>query len=472
MYPRFYTFMVTFLLSIMYGWAQNSSDVDSIMVDNLIKERFFEAEELYEQNHHLLSPVNKLLSEAKLLAAFRKFDQSNSKIKSFLDKHGKNVDKNMKVELYRTFFLNILESLNYEDYAWADKHFSDYIEQNLDNMTEDEVSICVRNQKFIVHELREISASLDIRIERINTKGECLLKSDSALVVESDINGLYYNSLMDTGVQEYVLISSKTAKEIGLKYFSKTGPINGETKNAGLGILDSLKIGNLKIYNIPVSVIDFSITNNLPDSLLQNKKFMNFLEKEKDRLRVPIIGLPLLLKIGKIQVDFRTNKVSFPERIESTEKFSFSKPNMFYSQEKIHIKSNLNNILTTLTLDTGASDTFVDLSNAFYRKHEKTLPIQEKQIDTKKTITLTLHPYSVEPKTHYKYLKPPISLIIAPQRTSVRISEDQFVKVGEPTDYLTSEFTRYDGVLGYSFIKDWGKVVLFDFDNMIFSTVE
>ncbi len=471
-YPRFYAFIVTFLLSIMYGWAQDYSDVDSVIVDNLIEERFFEAEELYEQNHHLLSPVNKISSEAKLLAAFRKFDQSNSKIKLLLEEYGENIDKNLKIELYKTLFFNIFESLNYEDYVWADKHFSDYIDQNPDNMTEDEVARCIADQDFVIRVLKKRIASLDMRIERTNTKEECLLKSDSELIIESDINGSSFNSLIDTGVQEYVLISSKTAKEIGLEYSNETMEINGEAKNVGSGILDSLRIGNLKIYNIPVSVIDFSLTNNLPDSLLQNKKFMGFLEKEKDRLRRPIIGLPLLLKIGKIQFDFTTNKVSFPERIESTEKFSFSKPNMFYSQGKIHVKSDLNNILTTLTVDTGAGGSFVDLSNAFYQKHKENLPIREKRIDTKKTINLTLHFHSVEPKTHYRYLKPPIFLVIPPKRTSVRINEDQFVEIGDATDYLTSKFARYDGVLGYSFIKDWGKVVLFDFDNMIFSTVE
>lgn len=79
-------------------------------------------------------------------------------------------------------------------------------------------------------------------------------------------------TLFDTGVSEYLIMDKMIAEQVGVRKYpvyenDTTCTVNGMKVPGYLGILDSLQIGNIKLYHIPVEVIDAKSIIHLSDTL-------------------------------------------------------------------------------------------------------------------------------------------------------------------------------------------------------------
>ncbi len=82
---------------------------------------------------------------------------------------------------------------------------------------------------------------------------------DPVPVIEISINGnKKENFIIDTGVKE-TLLDVSYAKEIRAKFLvNETGPLLGsKSVTFGHGILESIKLGNLIVKNVPIQVVNF-----------------------------------------------------------------------------------------------------------------------------------------------------------------------------------------------------------------------
>jgi tetratricopeptide (TPR) repeat protein len=162
------------------------------------------------------------------------------------------------------------------------------------------------------------------------------------------------NAIFDTGYTECSMNYSK-AKELGVKIVSNdTVLLNGSVKTI-MGILDSIQIQGIKIYNIPVAV-------NLEEKSGITKKIdeVNPADKLSSLQKVDtffsshdiIIGLPIMRLLSNIEYNFINNSISFYR----VSKYHNKQRNLLLSQNKPYIRFKLNNSqYYTAFFDTGGS---------------------------------------------------------------------------------------------------------------------
>lgn len=114
-----------------------------------------------------------------------------------------------------------------------------------------------------------------------------------SIEMDGSINGKGGRFLFDTGAGEN-LITPKLAKEYGLRSLETDITVAGVggLKEGGYAIADTLRIGGMTWLNVPFAVIDTHTGHEEADKF--NKKFQ----------LPPVIGLPVMLCMQEIQLDF------------------------------------------------------------------------------------------------------------------------------------------------------------------------
>ncbi len=464
-------FWTILLFCITVNLKSQESNIDSLLFFSVRDYRFFEIQELYENNKEQLSPTQLSICESILTKVFNQPNKSTLLL-SQLIKTSEADEKNKLISgivlyLYVQLFDNILETKNNDYYEWVCKSINNYIIDNPNNLNDYDLCLFKENLDLFKNAYSKILLSPPLKIERDTyTKDEIPLLSDSFPIILTNINGFKCSTFLDTGVGTYLLINKQTASKMGLNYSTRLAIRNGEQAEIGEGLIDSMKIGTLKIYNIPFEIWDFPLLKNMPDSLKKNKDIMRKYEEIKQILKNPIIGLPLLTKIGGVVFDLKNNSILFPQRV-CLEK-NISKHNIFIFKNKLQTKVKINDIYTTLLFDTGFSG-FIDISDAFFQKNKSVFPSKKKKNEG--VGSFLLHTIEV-PQEPDRYLLNPTIKFCNKDIQSDSIETGNQIIINRKDDFITSKITLYDGVLGYYFLKSLGNKVLIDFDNMNIEILE
>lgn len=122
-----------------------------------------------------------------------------------------------------------------------------------------------------------------------------------SIEMDGSINGKEGRFLFDTGAGGN-LITPKLAKEYGLRSLDTDITVTGVggLKEGGYAIADTLRIGGLTWLNVPFAVIDTHIGYEEADKY--NEKFQ----------LPPVIGLPVMLCMQEIQLDFAHREFIIP----------------------------------------------------------------------------------------------------------------------------------------------------------------
>ncbi len=460
-------FWTILLFCITVNLKSQEIDIDSVIFTNLNNSHFFEIQELYENNKEQLSPVQLSICESMLTKVFNQPNKSTLLLSQLIKTFENKITPDLVFYLYGQLFINLLETKNNDYYEWACKSISSYINYNPHNLNDDTLGLFKENLDFIKNKYSKILLHPPIKIKRSTyDKDEIPLLSDSFPTISTNINGFAYTTLLDTGVDRCLTINKQTALKMGLNYSTRLAIRNGEQVEIGEGLIDSMQIGTLKIYNIPVEILDFPSLKNMPDSLRKNKDIMRKYEEIKQILKNPIIGLPLLTKIGGIIFDLKNNSILFPQKI-CLEK-NITKHNIFIFKKQLQTKVKINDIYTTLTLDTGCSG-FIEISDTFFQKNKSVLPSKKK--NSEGTVNIYLH--NIEfPQEPDRYLLNPTIKFCNKDIQSDSIETGNQIIINRKDAFMTSNFSKYDGVLGYSFLKSLGNKVLIDFENMNIKILE
>lgn len=256
------------------------------------------------------------------------------------------------------------------------------------------------------------------------------------------------------------------AEKMGIKYDSSKivyETINNEQMPSYEIIMDSIEIGNILLYNVPIQLVDNEITQYLPDSIKTDSIKMAKIDSVKNMMSVPIIGLPVMQMIGKFMIDYENNKLYFPDLHDTSE--IAKEPNLFFRNNKVYTQAKINNVPFTGLLDTG-SDGAIDIDTVFYEKFKNDIPIDT--IAEKSPYNFVMiHGAWVD----IPYEIPELTTITFNNKCILPPSEnDAPLRIYPMQSIWPVEFL--DGVLGYDFFKRIGKKVLLDLDNKRLEAVE
>ena len=120
------------------------------------------------------------------------------------------------------------------------------------------------------------------------------------ITMDGRINGHESTLVFDTGAGVNI-ISPTQARDYGLRKLDATSPMAGiGTQQGFYALADTLRIGGMAWSNVPFLVVDIKTGNAKADSIC--------------KLLPPVIGLPIMLRMQEIQLDFENCQIIIPAK--------------------------------------------------------------------------------------------------------------------------------------------------------------
>lgn len=330
-------------------------------------------------------------------------------------------------------------------------HYNKYASQINKNVLERELDLVENIKASLRSRLNNESI---IKIKRVDSVKSIELIKDEYIRFYSNYNGDSIETWFDTGVSNHFQISKKIADKIGVRAVhinqDSTQIVNGISQKGYEGVIDSITIGNINLYNIPVLVFNKGFTPYLPDSIDDEiKRRVQEIFKDEQ----VIMGLPTMKLIGKFEFDRENSLLTFPENIKYTETNTTS--NIYFHDQRAYLELTINDLNYVGFFDIG-SNNFIDLSYPFYEKHKSLIQIDtiiQKPLLNNYSLTNTLV------GAPYEIVKDPIVLLnnkkVNCEQAQIRVFDD-----------VQIPGTIIDGTVGINFLKGLGSKIIIDFDNM------
>ena len=294
-----------------------------------------------------------------------------------------------------------------------------------------------------------------IKVVRKDTEqgNQIKLYTDSTFIkFDAEYNGHQVKTWFDTGVSYHLVMEKTLADNIGVKYkHSKDSIIimNNTPVRAIEGVVDSINLGNITLYNIPVNVFLEGFTAMIPDSLMNIPEKKELIEKEFSSSQI-LLGLPTMFLIGQFEFNWEDLLLI----LHNDRKDIISEPNIFIKgNRRLYMSVFINSVRYSGFLDTGASS-FIDIDSDFYKKH--------KEIFTIDTVTQKT-PLNFATATGV-FQNIPYELV---QDTKILFNDN--IVPYKPKDVVilkSNDSIPTSGAIGAVFFRRVGSKVLFDFINM------
>lgn len=425
--------------------------------------RYFESKELYREICNVLDFDEDLYYKYRMYAFMNKKDSVAVCLEKMLEDYPEFIG-NDAIAIYIELFNIYIELKDYEKGVYTYRRISEHLKDNPYDISKEDIGILKKNTEESFIYFKQILNEPPIKLRRKETESALKIESDELLRFEATFNGISHKTLFDTGVNTYCIMSKICADKMGVKY--NRGEVRSESVNqthmpVARVLMDSIVIGNITLYNLPVKIYDYDINQCLSDSIKNDSIRMKRLEAGKNVLSAPIIGLPTMCLIGKLLIDYEKNNIFFPPRSINFD--IFNEPNIFFFHNSLYTQITLNGVNFTGYLDTGCGD-YIEIDSMFYHKYKNDIPIVN-SVEKEPYNIAMLHrawiniPYQTSGKLAITFNKKPIES--APDRP-IRIYAMQSIW---PTELL-------DGAIGYDFFKKIGRKVLLDLDNMRLEAIE
>lgn len=428
------------------------------LVDLLNNGGYFESRELHQQMRDTISPDIELYYKFKTAQFVNKKDSAvvylEKILKEYPDLFGQET-----INVYELLFDFYINLRNIDKGLYTYERIMRHLKENKYNIDKDKLSQLEKDTEYQLCQLKSLINKPKIRIKRKNTNDSIRILGELKPQIIAHFNQLALKTILDTGAQQFCVMDKNIADCIGVKYdtaaLCSKGIINGAIpiKKA---VVDSIEIGNVTLYNIPVEVSESALNLSFSDSLNTNHKEQNITKYSNECLTTPIIvGLPLMQLIGKLLIDNENRKITFP--VYNDDSYFSKEPNLFIYNGSLYTHMKINEKEFTAFLDTGA-ETFIGIDTAFYEKYKKDIKID--------SIT-SIIPFSVMTLHH---VQNNISYMI-PYKPKIKF-EDSIIRLFRKRSVMIYPLCTifpvkyFDGVVGYYCLKRLGKKVLLDFDNM------
>ena len=442
---------LTIILAPVSLYGQKVKELDSLMYNG----RYFEAKELYRHIRDILNPSTDLFYKYRMAQFMDKKDSVTIYLEQILSDYP-DMFGVQTIDVYSILMDTYTTLRNYEKGMFTYQRMTKHLKENPYGIEKEMLTRWQERTEDRLYYLKQAVSQPPITLKRSHTHDSVKIIGDLRPICTVKYNGVSLRTVLDTGTQPYCVMSKKRAEQIGIKY--NTSKFNQESLNKAIStdhaIIDSMAIGNLILYNIPVDLYEDNITSHLSDSVKNNPEETALADSSHTNAFLPTIGLPLLKLIGKLRIDYEKKQMTFPD----TDTNHLPKePNLFIYNRNLYTQLKINGKDFTSYLGTG-SDTYIDIDTIFYKRYKTHIPID----------TITEKPPYDFAMLHQVWNNIPYQLPDKPILTFndnlLHPSTKRLVKI-DPIRLMWPEEV-FDGVIGYPFFKRIGKKVLLDLENM------
>lgn len=450
--------LIYFIIMIIPTCLHGQEDNTLKLVDLLNNGEYFESREWHQKMCDTISPDIELYYKFKMAQFVNKKDSAVIYLEKILKEYP-DLFGNETIDIHEVLFDSYINLGNIDKALYTHERIIQQLKENKYNIDKDRLLQLEKYTEYLLCKLKSLINKPKIRIKRKNTNDSVRILGELRPQIIAHFNQLALKTVLDTGAEQFCVMDKNTADRIGVRY--DTAALCGkEIINGSIpinkAVVDSIEIGNITLYNIPVEVYESNQHCSFPDSLNINPEEKTTTHSSNACLTTPIIaGLPLMQLIGKLLIDNENKKITFPVYNDSS--YISKEPNLFIYNRTLYTHLEINKKEFTAFLNTGA-EIFIGIDTAFYEKHKKDIQIDSIIALTPFSIT-TLHqvqnniPYMIPYKPKIKF-----------EDSTIPIPRKRFVTIYSL--YSMLPFNYFDGIIGYFCLKRLGKKVLFDFDNM------
>ena len=450
-----------FFLSSSLSFAQERNYAQEL-VDFLLQNRCIEARELHLEHADKLVGQSRsldLLYNALMGRFFNKPDTFSFYIREFFSNHDYQLQLGQPTNYYYWKLLRIYgDNQQFEAGIELCDEIIDLFKRNPFNLDHEFVKndiIFAEKMKSTLKE-RAINEPL-IKIDRSYSKDSVIkLYENDYIRFDAKYNGVEIETWFDTGCNHYFFISKSLADKIGVKVINKnqdsTQMLNGVQIKAYEGVIDSIDLKSVKLYNIPVLVFSDKLTVSLNDTLFDDDERTK-IEKIFTDKQI-LMGIPVMKLIGKIEFDWDQNTISFPGTREYKSENNSS--NIFLIDDRLFLNLKINGLSYSGFLDSGSND-FINMRYSFYEKNINHIEVMDsiaKQKSTYFSISWTGSsfnlPYDIVTNAKVYF-----------RGESINHNIKDVLVVDNPTI-----FNSLDGFVGIRFLKRLTPGIIIDFNNM------
>ncbi len=275
------------------------------------------------------------------------------------------------------------------------------------------------------------------------------------LTTNAICNGSPLKIMFDTGFTECSM-SYDVAKKLNVKIISQDSLLLNSKIGGVMGIIDSLELGTLKIYNIPVFVSSkwkdsFEITDNTKD-----EKVAKLTKKIEDFNTIDfVVGLPILKLLCNMEWNYETMKLVFYD-----ESKSLYASNLCLFDKGLYLKFQVNrDAYNYMALfDTGGAHGLI-INREFYNKNTDlfitSVPVNMLRKRTTLTPGITMN---------YLYLQPEKFDLQIGSRTIPLLNDCMINETEYPALNLEGQSTEKLAI-GINTFKGYKNITV-DFNNM------
>lgn len=458
-----YAYIQLFLFLSIPLFSQN--DERSEFLSLISSGRYFEARDMYTDISNILSDQDKLYYKYHTASLLNREDSAAFFLETMINHYPEMMDKEI-IHVYSTLFAIYNGLQDYKKSSYVLNEMSNFITSNPYNICKKEINRWKEGLKERQNYLNEKIKNPVIRVKKSTIKTPLRITVDTHLRFNGKYNGVTHNTILDTGVQRYFILNRKTAQKIGIELYDidemDRGVFNGTEMAMQEVILDSVELGNLTLYNMPALVLEHNILKNIPDSIRNDSETVNSIDSIYNSLNL-IMGLPTMTLIGGVEIDWDKELILFSE--SGNENIDNRKDaNMYIYDRSLYTRLDINGACCLGYIDSG-SDNYVDIASHFYDDNKGRITL-DTLIDKESLNYVMLHEFKTD-----------VAYEVADKNLKVKF-EDKLISAKLRNRIIIREMlfdknqTTYDGVIGYHFLRNLGKKILFNFHDMRLEAIE
>ena len=349
---------ILFCFSTTFSFAQNS--VDEKLMNLYGRKSFFELQHEYKLNKSKISrPELNVFLEAEFDHWCNRRLNFEKSIWSVLNNHQDELDPRIIFTRTAFAFMNMIELGKYQVTYESSQ---DYLNQLKSSIYSENMDIITpfEEVKDLAKALSPYSPKQVIFPERCSVEVPLFFRKigrEDLMFIHASMNGgPAIPFVFDTGAECNCIIYEEYVEQYNIRLLDDDmGMIvrnaHSSTQQTKMGMIDSLSLGDVVVYNIPVLILSGEI--DLPDNATYTPK--------------TVIGWKLMETIGKIQIYPQEEKLIL---IKSDSVENKANNMMLYGGKNPIVEIRLdNNERLNMILDTGSSSTC--LSSQYYKDNEQ-----------------------------------------------------------------------------------------------------